>query len=112
MFDKKLASFVTALGTPVDEQGDLLEQSFRLHINDQLDQGQVDGFLVLGTMGQMPCLKLSTYQQCAKAACAEVGEQAKILIGVGGNSIEQTMGRIEMLQGLRFDAVVSTTPYY
>jgi len=111
MFSKKGATFVTALGTPLDEQGNLLEQSYRKHINNQLEYG-IDGFLVLGTMGCMPCLKQSTYLECAQVACDQAAGKAKVLVGVGDNSIECTMQRINLLKGLKVDAVVATTPYY
>ncbi len=111
MFCKESAVFVTALGTPLDFQANLLEDSFRLHINSQLDN-DVDGVLILGTMGCMPCLKPSTYLNCAQVACNEFGGKTKILVGIGDNSIEQTIERIEQLRGLNIDAVVATTPYY
>src|SRR3989337_2606951 len=106
MFGKKGATFVTAPGTPLDEQGDLLAQSYRKHINNQLEYG-IDGFLVLGSMGCMPCLKQSTYLECAQVACDQAAGKAKILVGVGDNSIEWTRQRINLLKGLQVEAVAA-----
>jgi len=111
MFSKEQATFVTALGTPLNEQGDLLEESFRKHIDNQLEYG-MDGFLVAGTMGCMPCLKRSTYLKSAQVACDQAAGKAKIMVGVGDNSIEKTSQRIDSLKGLKVDVVVATTPYY
>ena len=111
MFDKDEAIFVTALGTPLDNQSELVEDSFCRHIDNQLEYG-VDGFLVLGTMGYMPCVTESAYLKCAQVACEHIAGRAKIMVGVGDNSIERTMHRIGLLKGLEVDAVVSTTPYY
>ena len=111
LFDAQSATFVTALGTPLNEQGELLEDSFRRHMDNQLECG-IDGFLVLGTMGCMPCLTKSTYLKCVEVACEHVGDGTKIMVGVGGNSIEQTMELIKLIKGLKVDAVVATPPYY
>ncbi|MBI2441372.1 MAG: dihydrodipicolinate synthase family protein [Lentisphaerae bacterium] len=111
MFAKEQAVFITAVGTPLNEDGDLVEESFRRHLSDQLANG-IDGLLVMGTMGMMPCLKAATYRQCAQAAVAQVGSRAKVMVGIGDNSIERTMERVELLEGLKIDAVAATTPYY
>jgi len=111
MFTKTGATFITALGTPLDEQGELLEDSFRKHINHQLEHG-IDSFLVMGSMGAMVCLKRSAYVDCARAAADEVAGKVKVMVGVGDNSIEQTTERIDLLKGLPIDAVTATTPYY
>ena len=42
--------FVPALGTPLDENGNLLVDSFKKQINDQINAGAV-GLLALGSMG-------------------------------------------------------------
>lgn len=111
MFSRKKIAFITAVGTPVDVEGKLVEKSFRLHLNDQLRHG-IDGMLVMGSMGMMPCLLASTYLKCVQTAVAEIGRRARIMVGVGRNSIEQTMEKIESLKNLEIDAVVATTPYY
>ena len=67
MFVKEAATFITALGTPLDQQDNLVEASFRRHIDHQLEN-DLDGLLVLGSMGQMACVKHSTYAECARVA--------------------------------------------
>lgn len=111
MFQDKTAVFITALGTPLNEQGDLVESSFRRHIHHQLEN-EMDGLLVLGSMGQMPCVKQSTLVDVARVAADTAGGRTKILVGVGDNSLERTLERIESLKDLDIDAVVATTPYY
>ena len=112
LFDGTHAVFVTAMGTPLDDNGDLVEESFRAHLRDQVDRGGADGVLVLGTMGMLASLKDSVCPQAARAAVEEVGDRAKVMVGVGDNSLERTFVRIEALKGLALDAVVATTPYY
>lgn len=112
LFANDTAVFVTAAGTPVDGNGDLVEESFRAHVRDQVDTGKVDGILALGSMGTMTTLKESTCVDVVAAAVDEVGDRARVMIGVGDNSIERTLAKINAIADLDVDAVVATTPYY
>ncbi len=111
MFNSNKTVFITAVGTPLDGEGRLIEKSFRKHLNDQIKNG-IDGLLVMGTMGMMPCLSSATYIRCAEIATGKIGKKAKIMIGVGDNSIERTIERIGSIRHLKIDAVVVTTPYF
>ena len=42
--------FFTALGTPLDEFGNLEEKSFIKHVEDQVEAG-ASGILIMGSMG-------------------------------------------------------------
>ena len=42
--------FYTALGTPLDESGNLVADSLTKHINQQIDAG-ASGLLLMGSMG-------------------------------------------------------------
>lgn len=111
MFSNKGAVFITAVGTPLDDKGRLIERSFKRHLRDQCKNG-VDGLLIMGTMGMMPCLSSKTYVQSADVAVEEVNGKAKAMVGVGDNSIERTIERIRFIKNLKIDAVVATTPFY
>lgn len=111
MFNSNKAVFITAVGTPLDDEGRLIEKSFRKHLNDQMKNG-IDGLFVMGSMGMMPCLSSATYIRCAEIAAGEIGKKAKIMIGAGDNSIERTIERIDSIKHLKIDAVVVTTPYF
>ena len=45
------AGFIPALGTPLDKNGNLMVESYKKQINDQIDAGAV-GILCMGSMGQ------------------------------------------------------------
>ena len=111
MFNKDGAVFITAVGTPLNGGGRLIEESFKRHLNDQARNG-VDGILVAGTMGLMPCLTAATYLRCVQVAVTEINGKMKIKVGVGDNSIERTIERILSIKHLKIDAVVATTPFY
>lgn len=105
-------TLVTAVGTPVDDRGDLVEDSFRRHLVDQVDRGRVDGAFVLGSMGMMQALTPATCRRCVEAAVDEVGDRARIMVGVGDMSIERALERIAQVKDLDIDAVVATAPYF
>ena len=44
------AGFVTALGTPLDKDGNLMVESYKKEIEDQIQAGAA-GLLVMGSMG-------------------------------------------------------------
>ncbi|MFH0964822.1 MAG: dihydrodipicolinate synthase family protein [Planctomycetota bacterium] len=111
MFPKNSAAFITALGTPVDESGDLVEESFRLHVRHQLEHG-IDGFLVSGSMGMMPALTWKTYIRSVEVAAQEASGKAKIMVGVGDNSLERTLERMKAVRDFPIDAFAATTPFY
>ena len=58
--------FYTALGTPLDEEGNFLADSFRAQVADQLEAG-ASGLLALGSMGAQAGVKTA---ECSKVARA------------------------------------------
>jgi 4-hydroxy-tetrahydrodipicolinate synthase len=103
--------FYTALGTPLDENGDLIKQSFQRQIEDQIDAG-ASGLLVMGSMGMQCAVKNRQYSEVAKTAVQSAKGKCPVLVGVMDNSVARVMDRIDGLKDLSIDGVVSTTPFY
>ena len=103
--------FFTALGTPFDEQGNFLEDSFRKQVADQIAAG-ASGLLALGSMGYQPGLKSEECPKVARACAEESRGACPVLVGVMDNSCARVVARIEDLRGIPIDGVVATTPYY
>ena len=103
--------FYTALGTPLDDRGNLIEDSFRKQVSDQITEG-ASGLLALGTMGCQPNVKTEECPKVAKACIEEAANRCPVFVGVLDNSIARVMARIDALEGLSPDGVVLTTPYY
>lgn len=103
--------FFTALGTPLDAQGNFMPSSFKKQIEDQIDAGAA-GLLVMGSMGIQPYIKQSEYAKVAQAGVEAAKGRCPVLVGVMDNSIYRVMDRIESLKGLKIDGVVTTTPFY
>lgn len=103
--------FVPALGTPVDADGNLVEESYRKQINAMIDAGAV-GVLSMGSMGLEDSLSSATYAKTAAVAADAVNGRVPLFIGAMDNSIFRLKERFEALKDLNFDGVVLTTPFY
>ena len=74
--------FITAIGTPVDQQEQLHEEGLEKHLVDQWSSG-IHGILVAGTMGMMQLLRDQTYQQLVRRAVKMSKGKGEILVGAG-----------------------------
>ena len=104
--------FYTALGTPLDDQGNFCQESMARQIEQQIDAG-VSGLLVMGSMGNMTYLKNSEYPKVAACAAEVAKGRVPVLVGVTDLSIGRVMDRVAALEGIGgIDGIVSTVPYY
>ena len=103
--------FYTALGTPLDENGNLVEASLRKHINQQIKAG-ASGLLLMGSMGIEAHIKNSAYADVARVGADENGGRLPLLVGVMDNSIIKVKEKIDMIGNAKFSGVVLTTPFY
>ncbi len=103
--------FYTALGTPIDENGALVEASLRKHVNQQIEAG-ASGLLLMGSMGNEPYIKNSAYGEIVRVAADENRGRIPMLVGVMDCSIVKVKEKIDMIGDAAIDGVVLTTPYY
>ena len=104
--------FYTALGTPLDENGNFVPAGMAQQIEQQLEAG-ASGLLVMGSMGQMSYIKQSEYAKVAAESVKAVKGRVPVLVGVTDLSINRVMERVEALQGIDgIDGIVTTVPYY
>lgn len=103
--------FYTALGTPLDENGNLVEASLRKHINQQIDAG-ASGLLLMGSMGIEAYIKNSAYADIVRVAADETAARLPLFVGIMDNSIVKVKEKIDMIGNAKIDGVVLTTPYY
>ncbi|GBG07320.1 dihydrodipicolinate synthase family protein [Paenibacillus agaridevorans] len=108
------AGYYPALGTPLDEQGNVIASSLSLHVEDQLN-GNAAGLLVMGSMGMQAQIKNSEYARTAQIASDAVKaaqSACPVMVGVMDNSIGRVAERIDSLKGMALSGVVATTPFY
>ncbi len=103
--------FISAIGTPLNDDGTLHRSGLRAHLDDQWQAG-IDGVLVAGTMGQMQLLSDQAYAQLVEAAAEFSAGRGEVMIGVGDTSLHRTLDRIELVNRYPVDAAVVLTPYY
>ncbi|MBQ7363888.1 MAG: dihydrodipicolinate synthase family protein [Clostridia bacterium] len=109
--EKLKAGFYTALGTPLDKDGNIIEESLRREIEMQIDAG-ASGLLLLGSMGIEESVKLSAWGEAARIAADAVNGRVSLFVGAMDNSVWRVKERLELLQGLNITGVVMTTPFY
>ena len=103
--------FITALGTPLDGVGDLVETSYQKQIEDQIAAG-ASALLAMGTMGNGAYIRDNTYPVVARVTTEAVRGRIPVFVGVMDNSISRVQDRIDALASLPIDGVVATTPFY
>jgi len=103
--------FVTALGTPLDAQGNLVVASFTKHIDDQIGAGAA-GLLVMGTMGRLGTIRESVYESVVRAAAEAIAGRVPLLVGISDNSLAKVREKLTILERYPVDVAVLTAPYY
>lgn len=105
------AGFVPALGTPLDEQGNLMVKSYKKQVEDQINAGAV-AILSMGSMGQQPYLRQDVCVDVAKAAIEAADNRVPVYVGAMDCSIQRAKERISSMEHLPISGFVFTTPYY
>ena len=104
--------FYTALGTPLDENGNLVADSLKKHIEQQIEAGAA-GLLLMGSMGIEAYIKNSAYADIASVGIEAVDGRLPLFIGVMDTSIAKVLEKIEMIgKDKKVTGVVLTAPYY
>ena len=105
------AYFITAIGTPLDDDENLCVEGLEKQFEDQADAG-IPGILSAGSMGCMQLLRDSTYQALAEHSVRCWKGKGELLFGVGDTSFARTKDRIEFANRFDFDGVVVLTPFH
>ena len=104
--------FYTALGTPLTDDGKIVESGLKLHIEQQIEAGAA-GLLLLGSMGIQASVLPSECKRAVDIAIDAVKERVPLFVGVMDNSIAKVMERIDAIGKDRpISGVVVTVPYY
>ncbi len=103
--------FYPALGTPTEDNGELIESSYYKGI-ELMIEADAKGVLCMGSMGKMVTIKNSEYHKIAKYCVKVVSKRIPVIVGVMDCSVSRVLERIEALGNINIDGVVATTPYY
>lgn len=105
------AGFVPALVTPLDENGRLIESSYRKQIEDMINAGAV-GLLSMGSMGQQPYLTNAVCVETARVAVDAAAGRVPVFVGAMDCAIRRAAERMAAMEDLDIAAFVFTAPYY
>jgi len=103
--------FVPALGTPLDENGYFIEESYKKQIEDQIKAGAV-ALLSMGSMGQQAFIRQGECAKVAKAAVEAAAGRVPVFVGAMDCSIFRAEERMAAMEDLDIAGFVFTTPYY
>lgn len=103
--------FVPALGTPLDKEGNLLIESYKKQIDDQIDAG-ASALLCMGSMGIQAFIKNDVYPEVVKAAVWASDGRVPVYVGAMDVSVARVKQRIASLEEMAIDGLVFTAPYY
>lgn len=103
--------FVPALGTPLDQDGNLIVESYKKEIEDQIQAGAV-GLLAMGSMGQQAFLRQDVCPQIAEVAVEAADGRVPVFVGAMDCSIRRAKERMEKMKHLPIAGFVFTAPYY
>lgn len=105
------SGFVPALGTPLDANGNLLAESYKKQIDDQIKAG-ASAILCMGTMGIEPYIRDDVFPDVVKTAIEGAAGRVPVLVGAMETSVARAKCKIEAIGHLDFDALVFTPPFY
>ena len=104
--------FYTALGTPLTEDGKIIESALKAHIDQQIDAGAV-GLLLMGSMGIEASVPHSEYGKTVDIAIEATEGRVPLFVGAMDNSVARVKERIDMIGACkRIDGIVVTVPFY
>ncbi len=103
--------FYTALGTPLDEKGNLIPSSLEKHIEQQIQAG-ASGLLLMGSMGIEAFVTNAAYKEIVKVAVAANRGRLPLFVGAMDTSIAKVMEKIDLIGDVEIEGVVLTTPFY
>lgn len=103
--------FVPALGTPLDREGNLVAESLRKHIDDQINAGAV-GVLCMGSMGIEAFIRDDVYAEVARVAVEAAAGRVPVYVGAMDTSLARVKRRLAAVEELDVAGFVFTAPYY
>ena len=108
---KELKGALTAIITPMRENGDVDYDGFKRLINFQLEQG-IDGLVPLGTTGETPTLEEDEQEKLLRIAVDEVKGKVPLIIGTGSNNTKHMVSSTKQAKDMGADIAMVVTPYY
>ena len=109
--NKSLEGVWTAIATPFHENGAIDFAAWEKLLLLQ-KEARVTGITVAGTTGEGPTLSVSEKLSLVKKTKALVGNELRVMGGVGGNDTAQCVELAKLLEDAGADSLLVVTPPY
>ena len=104
--------FYTALGTPLTEDGCIMEEALTKHIDQQIEAG-ASGLLLMGSMGIGVQVTHGEYKKTVDTAIAATKGRVPLFVGAMDNSVARVLEKLALIgEGKAIDGIVVTAPFY
>ncbi len=102
---------MTALITPMHEDGSVDEAAFAKFVQWQIDEG-TDGVIPVGTTGESPTLSHEEHRRVIDIAIEVAGGKVPVIAGTGSNNTREAISLTHHAKEAGADAALVVTPYY
>jgi 4-hydroxy-tetrahydrodipicolinate synthase len=102
---------LVAIVTPMDEEGGLDLDRFRVLLDFHIDQG-TDGVVIVGTTGESPTVDFEEHHLLMRTAVDHVAGRIPVIAGTGANSTREAIDLSVYAKNAGVDACLSVAPYY
>jgi 4-hydroxy-tetrahydrodipicolinate synthase len=107
----KPEGIIPAVVSPVDDGGNIREESYRRLINYLIDNG-VHGLFINGSQGEFYALTVEEKQKVLEIAIDEANGRVPVYAGVGAVTIREAVKLAKMAENAGAYALSAITPYY
>jgi 4-hydroxy-tetrahydrodipicolinate synthase len=111
MSDQSFGKVITAMVTPLDEEGNV-NYNVAAELAIHLVNNGSDGLVICGTTGESPTLSWSEKCQLFQVVKKAVGNKAKVIAGTGANSTEYAIEMTQEAAKMGLDGCLQVVPYY
>ena len=108
---KKPGRLLTAMVTPMKENGSVDYDQARILANKLIDSGS-DGVVVVGTTGESPTLVRAEELKLFAEVKDAIGGRASVIAGTGSNSTAEAVETTVQAEETGVDACLLVVPYY
>ncbi len=111
MSDQSFGQVITAMVTPLDEEGNVnynVAEKLAVHL---VNNGS-DSLVICGTTGESPTLSWSEKSQLFQVVKKAVGDKAKVIAGTGANSTAYAIEMTQEAAKMGLDGSLQVVPYY
>jgi len=111
MIKNKFIGTGVAIVTPF-RKDDSVDFSSLAKLIEHLITNNIDYLVVLGTTGETPTLSKDEKKAVTNFVIEAVNKRIPVIVGIGGNSTQEVIGKISKTNFDGIDAILSVTPYY